>query len=58
MVVPSLRDDLILTADAVDRLFAADAKLSCVSTRSMAHRSVRCAVPTNYHLMPNVYDDY
>ena len=41
MVVPSLRDDLILTADAVDRLFAADAKLSCVSTRSMAHRSVR-----------------
>ena len=30
MVVPSLRDDLILTADAVDRLFAADAKLSRV----------------------------
>ena len=29
-LVPSLHDDLILTADAVDRLFAADAKLSRV----------------------------
>ena len=39
MLVPSLHDDLILTADAVDRLFAADAKLSRVFTRSMAQRS-------------------
>ena len=39
MLVPSLHDDLILTADAVDRLFAADAKLSRVFTCSMAQRS-------------------
>jgi len=38
-LVPSLHDDLILTANAVDRLFAVDAKLSRVSTRSMVHRS-------------------
>ena len=35
MLVPSLHDDLILTADAVDRLFAEDATLSRVSTSSM-----------------------
>lgn len=38
-LVPGLHDDLILTANAVDRLFAVDAKLSRVYTRSMAHRS-------------------
>ena len=46
-LVPSLHDDLILTANAVDRLFAADAKLSRVFTRSMAQRSDNQSVDEN-----------